>query len=101
MPKPACRRADIALGSPIDRTTNPPEGRRLGCSSRGFQPAASEDAEIAAAKPSRPQRRTMITMDRITPKSLYLRRRDFLKLGAGATLLASTGALARATLKHG
>ncbi|HEX9577422.1 MAG TPA: protein-methionine-sulfoxide reductase catalytic subunit MsrP [Myxococcales bacterium] len=40
-------------------------------------------------------------MDRITPKGLYLRRRDFIKLGAGATLLASTGALARAAIPHG
>lgn len=37
----------------------------------------------------------------ITPRSLWLRRRDFLKLGAGATLLASAGALARAKVAHG
>jgi methionine sulfoxide reductase catalytic subunit len=40
-------------------------------------------------------------MDRITPKSLFLRRREFLRLGAGATLLASTKALARASIPHG
>src|SRR5579859_7474131 len=38
---------------------------------------------------------------RITPKALWLRRRDFLKLGAGATLLAASGALARAKTEHG
>ena len=37
----------------------------------------------------------------ITPKSLYLRRRDFLKLGAGATLLGSAAALARTKVDHG
>jgi sulfoxide reductase catalytic subunit YedY len=40
----------------------------------------------------------------ITPKSLYLRRREFLKLGAagaGAVLLASRGALGRQEAKHG
>jgi sulfoxide reductase catalytic subunit YedY len=40
-------------------------------------------------------------MDRTTPKGLYLRRRDFLKLGAGATLLGSSAALARASIAHG
>ena len=37
----------------------------------------------------------------ITPKSLYLRRRDFLKLGAGSALVLSTGALARTEVAHG
>jgi sulfoxide reductase catalytic subunit YedY len=36
----------------------------------------------------------------ITPKKLYLRRRDFLKLGAGSALFLASGAWAR-TVKHG
>ena len=37
----------------------------------------------------------------ITSKSLYLRRRDFLKLGAGATLFGSAAAMARTATPHG
>ena len=37
----------------------------------------------------------------ITQKSVYLRRREFLKLGAGSALLLSTGALGRTKVEHG
>ena len=37
----------------------------------------------------------------ITPKSLYLRRREFLKLGAGSALALSFPAFARAKVDHG
>jgi methionine sulfoxide reductase catalytic subunit len=37
----------------------------------------------------------------ITPKSLYLRRREFLKLGAGSALALSLPAFARAKVEHG
>src|SRR5438477_9573058 len=37
----------------------------------------------------------------ITPKSVWLRRREFLKLGAGSALLASLPAWARAKVEHG
>ncbi|MGZ6143046.1 MAG: protein-methionine-sulfoxide reductase catalytic subunit MsrP [Myxococcales bacterium] len=40
-------------------------------------------------------------MEKITPKSLFLRRRDFLKLGAGATAFAAAGAWARTKVEHG
>ncbi len=40
-------------------------------------------------------------MDRITPKALFLRRRELLKLGAGVTLLTSAAARARAAIPHG
>jgi sulfoxide reductase catalytic subunit YedY len=40
-------------------------------------------------------------MDRITPKSVFLRRREFIRLGAGATLFASAAARARASILHG
>jgi len=37
----------------------------------------------------------------ITPKSLYLRRREFLKLGAGSAVALSLPAFARAKVEHG
>jgi methionine sulfoxide reductase catalytic subunit len=37
----------------------------------------------------------------MTPKSLYLRRREFLKLGAGSALALSLPAFARAKVEHG
>jgi methionine sulfoxide reductase catalytic subunit len=37
----------------------------------------------------------------ITPKSLYLRRRDFLRLGAGSALALSLPAFGRAKVEHG
>src|SRR4030088_3579360 len=37
----------------------------------------------------------------ITPKSVYLRRREFLKLGAGSALALSLPAYARAKVEHG
>ena len=37
----------------------------------------------------------------ITPKSLYLRRREFIKLGAGASVFAAAGAWARTAVAHG
>jgi sulfoxide reductase catalytic subunit YedY len=37
----------------------------------------------------------------ITPKSLYLRRREFLKLGAGSALALSLPAFARTKVEHG
>ena len=37
----------------------------------------------------------------VTPKSVYLRRREFLKLGAGSALALSLPAFARAKLEHG
>ena len=37
----------------------------------------------------------------VTPKSWYLRRREFLRLGAGSTLLLSLPAFARAKVEHG
>ena len=37
----------------------------------------------------------------ITSKSVYLRRRDFLRLGAGSALLLRSGALLAREVKHG
>src|SRR6476646_2633839 len=37
----------------------------------------------------------------VTPKSWYLRRREFLRLGAGSALFLSLPAFARAKVEHG
>ena len=37
----------------------------------------------------------------VTPRSLYVRRREFLKLGAGSALALSLPAFARAKVEHG
>src|SRR5438067_11851439 len=45
--------------------------------------------------------RSRMSSSEITPKQLYVRRREFLKLGAGSALALSLPAFAKAKVEHG
>src|SRR3989449_11103161 len=49
----------------------------------------------------RSPRRSRMRSFEVTPRSLYVRRREFLKLGAGSALALSLPAFARAKVEHG